>query len=164
MVVFAPCKIHLQTRPLLGKHNQKIKSKKMKTAIMIEATIAAPIDKIWRYWTEPEHIKNWSFASDDWCTPATTNDLRVGGKFNSRMEAKDGSMGFDFWGTYTVVKENEKIEYTLGDGREIKIDFVKTGDKYNIVETFDAEDENPVEMQRDGWQAILNNFKKYVEE
>jgi uncharacterized protein YndB with AHSA1/START domain len=135
----------------------------MKTAITIEALIAAPIEKIWKYWTEPEHIKNWSFASDDWCTPAATNDLRVGGKFSSRMEAKDGSMGFDFGGTYTAVNLNESIAYTLGDGRKVEVKFIKAGDKYNVIETFEAEDENPIEMQRGGWQAILNNFKNYVE-
>lgn len=142
---------------------KKIKSTKMKTAIMIEAAIAAPIEKIWTYWTEPEHIKNWSFASDDWCTSSATNDLRVGGKFSSRMEAKDGSMGFDFGGTYTAVKTNEIIEYTLGDERKVKVKFIKNGDNYNVIETFEAEDANPIEMQKDGWQAILNNFKKYVE-
>jgi len=135
----------------------------MKTAITIEAEIAAPIEKIWTYWTEPEHIKNWNFASDDWCTPSATNDLRVGGKFSSRMEAKDGSMGFDFGGTYTEVKENESIEYTLGDERKVEIKFIKAGDSCNVVETFEAEDENSIEMQKGGWQAILNNFKKYVE-
>ncbi len=135
----------------------------MKTAITVEAAIAAPIEKIWKYWTEPDHIKNWNFASDNWCTPAATNDLRVGGNFSSRMEAKDGSMGFDFWGTYSEIKENEKIEYMLGDGRDVKIKFVKAGDQYKVIETFDAEDENPVEMQQGGWQAILNNFKQYVE-
>ena len=135
----------------------------MRTAITVEAAIAAPIEKIWKYWTEPDHIINWNFASDDWCAPSATNDLRIGGKFNCRMEAKDGSMGFDFEGTYTDVKENERIEYSLADARHIKIEFVQSGDKYHVIETFDAEDENPIELQKGGWQSILNNFKKYVE-
>ena len=135
----------------------------MKTAITVEAVIGAPIEKIWKYWTEPEHIKNWNFASDDWCAPAATNDLRVGGKFSCRMEAKDGSMGFDFGGTYTGVKLNESIASILGDGRKLAVEFIKAGDDYKVIETFEAEDENPIELQKGGWQAILNNFKNYVE-
>jgi uncharacterized protein YndB with AHSA1/START domain len=135
----------------------------MKTAIIVEAAIAAPIEKIWKYWTDPEHIKNWNFASDDWWAPAATNDLRIGGKFSYRMEAKDGSMGFDFWGTYTGIKQNGIIASILGDGRKLEVEFIKAGDNYKVIETFEAEDENAVELQKGGWQAILNNFKKYVE-
>ena len=96
----------------------------MKTKITVETTIAAPIEKIWQYWTNPEHIINWNFASDDWCAPAAANDLRAGGKFSFRMEARDGSMGFDLDGIYTVVKTNEIIEYNLADGRNVKILFL----------------------------------------
>lgn len=135
----------------------------MATKITVENLIAAPIEKIWDYWTSPEHIPHWNFASDDWCSPAATNDLQVDGKFCYRMEAKDGSMGFDFEGIYTDIKLHESIEYTLGDGRNVKIDFEKKGDQYKVTETFEAENENPVEMQQQGWQNILDNFKKHVE-
>lgn len=135
----------------------------MKTKITVETTIAEPIEKIWQYWTKPEHIINWNFASDDWCAPAAVNDLSVGGKFSFRMEARDGSMGFDLDGIYTVVKTNETIEYNLADGRNVKVSFVKNGDKYDVIETFEAEDTNPIELQKGGWQAILNSYKNYVE-
>ena len=135
----------------------------MKTAIIVEATISAQIEKIWQYWTTPEHIINWNFASDDWCAPAAVNDLSVGGKFSFRMEARDGSMGFDLEGIYIVVKTNEIIEYNLADGRNVKVLFVKNGNKYDVIETFEAEDTNPIELQKGGWQAILNSYKNYVE-
>ncbi len=135
----------------------------MKTKITVEATIAAPIEKIWQHWTNPEHIINWNFASDDWCAPAAVNDLSVGGKFSFRMEARDGSMGFDLDGIYTVVKTNEIIEYNLEDGRNVKVLFVKNGDKVDVIETFEAEDTNPIELQKTGWQSILNSYKNYVE-
>lgn len=133
------------------------------TTITIEAEINAPIEKVWKFWTTPEDIVNWNNASEEWHTPRATNDLRVGGTFNCRMEAKDGSEGFDFWGIYNIVKINEKIEYTLGDDRKVSIDFTDNGDRTKIVETFEAESTNPIELQRVGWQAILDNFKKYVE-
>lgn len=135
----------------------------MAPKITVEALIDAPIEKIWNYWTAPEHVKNWNNASDDWWTPAATNDFRVGGKFNVRMESRDGSMGFDFEGTNTVIKTNEQIEYTIADGRNVKIDFIKEGDRYRVVETFEAENQNSIELQKGGWQAILDNFKKYAE-
>ena len=135
----------------------------MKIKITVETTIAAPIEKIWQYWTIPKHIINWNFASDDWCAPAAVNDLHAGGKFSFRMEARDGSMGFDLEGIYTVVKTNETIEYILADGRNVKVSFLKNGDKYDVIETFEAEDTNPVELQKGGWQAILNSYKNYVE-
>jgi len=135
----------------------------MKKLITVETLIDAPIEKIWNYWTAPEHIVHWNFASDEWCSPAATNDLKVGGKFNYRMEAKDGSMGFDFWGTYTDVKLNDAIEYTMGDGRNAYIRFEKAGDQNKVTETFEAEEVNSVELQKGGWQAILDNFKKHVE-
>lgn len=132
-------------------------------AITIEATVKAPIEKVWQCWTMPEHITKWNNASDDWHTPHAENDLRAGGKFVSRMEAKDGSFGFDFGGVYDEVKNNELIAYTLGDNRKVKITFSPEGVQTRVVETFEAENTNPIEMQRGGWQAILNNFKKYVE-
>jgi uncharacterized protein YndB with AHSA1/START domain len=133
------------------------------TKITVENTIQAPVEKVWKYWTQPEHIINWSFASDDWHTPAAENDLREGGKFSSTMAAKDGSMSFDFWGVYTKIEEYKVIEYTMGDGRTASLLFSSEGDTTKIVETFEAETENSVEMQKFGWQAILDNFKKYTE-
>jgi len=135
----------------------------MNTAITIEATITASIEKVWKCWTEPEHITKWNFASDDWCAPRAVNDLRAGGGFTFRMEAKDGSFGFDFGGVYDEVILHQKIAYTIGDGRKVSIDFSLQGDICRVVETFEAESMNPVEMQQAGWQAILNNFKKHVE-
>jgi uncharacterized protein YndB with AHSA1/START domain len=133
------------------------------TKIIVETTVNATIEKVWQYWTEPKHIEKWNNASDDWHTPHAENDLRVGGKFLSRMEAKDGSFGFDFEGIYSEVKPFQKIKYGLEDGRKVETMFVKNGENTEITTTFDAENENPIEMQKDGWQAILNNFKKYVE-
>ena len=134
-----------------------------KTVITIQSSINAPVEKVWELWTKPEHITKWCAASDDWHTPRAENDLRVGGTFSSRMEAKDGSMGFDFGGVYDAVKKYEYIEYTIGDGRKVKINFTPKGNKTEVVESFEAEGTNPVEMQRGGWQAILDNFKKYTE-
>lgn len=131
--------------------------------ITVETTVNAPIEKAWNYWTVPEHIKKWNNASEDWHTPSATNDLRVGGKFTSRMEAKDGTMGFDFWGVYDDVKTNELIAYTMGDGRKANVFFSSQGNSSKIVVTFETETENSVELQRGGWQAILDNFKKYTE-
>ncbi len=131
--------------------------------ITIRTTVEAPVEKVWEYWTEPNHITKWNAASDDWHTPFAENDLRLGGKFLSRMEAKDGSFGFDFAGTYDEVKTNEVIAYSMEDGRTVSITFKANGDKTEIVETFDPESENPVDMQRQGWQAILDRFKNYVE-
>jgi len=136
---------------------------KAKIAITVQAAIAAPVDKVWNCWTDPSHIVKWNSASDDWHTPHATNDLRPGGKFTSRMEAKDGSFGFDFEGVYDEVILNEYIEYTIADGRKVKIVFNRNGDHCEVVETFEAETQNSVELQREGWQAIMNNFKKYVE-
>jgi uncharacterized protein YndB with AHSA1/START domain len=131
--------------------------------ITIEANINAPITKVWEKWTLPEHIMNWNFASDDWCCPHAENDLKVGGKFVSRMEAKDKSFGFDFGGTYDAVKKNELISYKMDDGRKARVKFIAKGITTTVIETFDPENVNPIEMQRGGWQAILNNFKKYAE-
>jgi len=135
-----------------------------KKTITIEAVIKAPVKKVWELWTNPEHITKWNYASDDWHTPKAENDLRAGGKFSYRMEAKDGSFGFDFGGVYDEVKPNALIAYTLGDGRKAKIVFTDKNDETIITEHFEAEGVNPVEMQKNGWQSILNNFKKYAEE
>ena len=115
-------------------------------------------------WITPEHIINWNAASDDWHTTAAKNDLKVGGKCNYRMEAKDGSMGFDFTGTYTKVKEREVIDYVLDDGRTVSVLFESTDGGVNITETFEAENTNSIDLQKAGWQAILNNFKSYIEQ
>ncbi|MNK60153.1 hypothetical protein D3C87_792810 [compost metagenome] len=133
-------------------------------AITIETTVNSPVEKVWEFWSNPEHITKWSFASPDWHTPYADNDLKVGGQFKSTMAAKDGSMSFDFGGTYTTVDHLKKIEYTLGDGREVSIIFDALGESTRVTETFDPEGTNPVEMQRGGWQAILDNFKQYTEE
>ena len=134
-----------------------------RTSITVENTINAPVEKVWAYWSAPEHITKWNNASEDWHSPRAENDLRTGGKFSTRMEATDGSMGFDFGGTYDEVKTNEVIAYTMSDGRKVVVNFTKVGDQTKVIETFDAEETNPIEMQRGGWQAILDNFKKYVE-
>lgn len=121
------------------------------------------MEEVWDAWTNPEHITKWTFASDDWVAPLSENDLREGGKFKTRMEAKDGSAGFDFEGTYDLVEEYEKIEYTMADGRRVEVSFVNTPQGVMVTEKFDPENMNSEEMQRAGWQAILDNFKKYVE-
>lgn len=131
--------------------------------ITVETTVAAPIEKVWEYWTKPEHITQWNNASPDWHTPRAENDVQVGGKFHTRMEAKDGSFGFDFEGIYTAVEMNKKLAYTLLDDRTVTIDFSQEGDTIKIVEIFGAEEENSLELQQAGWQAILDNFKKHVE-
>src|SRR6266498_2810320 len=136
---------------------------KEKTVITVENTISALVEKVWDYWTKPEHITKWSNASDDWHTPWAKNDLRVGGNFVSRMEAKDGSTGFDFGGVYDVVKFLEYIEYSIDDGRKVKVRFTPGGNITKVVENFEAENTHSVEMQKGGWQAILDNFKKYTE-
>jgi len=134
-----------------------------KIIITVEAAIDAPVEKTWNCFTNPEHIIKWCQASEDWHAPKATNDLRTGGKFLTRMEAKHGSMGFDFEGVYTNVQQYQTIEYGIADGRTVKVDFVKDGDKCKVIETFEAETTNSPEMQKGGWQAILDNFKKYVE-
>lgn len=134
------------------------------TKITIKVTINAPIIAVWGSWTEPAHITQWNHASDDWHTPYAENNLRVGGKFLSRMEAKDGSFGFDFEGIYSEIVPLEKIKYGLEDGREVETFFAEDESATMITTTFDAENENPIDMQKGGWQGILNNFKKYVEQ
>lgn len=134
-----------------------------KTVITIEATIDAPIEKVWTHWSAPEHITQWNNASDDWHTPSASNDLRTGGKFSFRMAARDGSAAFDFAGVYDEVRTHEKIAYTIGDGRKVEVLFSGNGQSTHVVESFEAENTHSIEMQRGGWQAILDNFKKYVE-
>jgi uncharacterized protein YndB with AHSA1/START domain len=131
--------------------------------ITVEATVKAPIEKVWSTWSEPKHITKWCQASDDWHAPYADNDLRTGGKFKTTMAAKDGSFSFDFGGMYSNVEKFKVIEYKMEDGREVKITFSSNGNETKVTETFDPESENPVEMQRGGWQAILDNFKKYTE-
>ena len=135
----------------------------MNTIITVETQVNCQVGKVWELWTNPVHITHWNHASDDWFTPWAENDLQVGGKFRSRMEARDGSFGFDFGGVYDVVEENQRIEYTLGDDRKVKIEFKEEGGGTLVTESFEAESTNPVELQKNGWQAIANNFKKYAE-
>jgi len=134
-----------------------------KIKITVQTTIDAPVEKVWKYFTSPEDIVQWNTASADWHTTNAENDLRVGGKFNSRMEAKDGSFGFDFWGIYNEVIQYEKLVSTLGDGRAMEVKFISLNNITEVIETFEAENENPIELQRGGWQAILDNLKKHVE-
>jgi len=134
-----------------------------KTQITVETTVEAPVEKAWTLWTNPESITEWNSASPEWHTPRAENDLREGGQFVYRMEAKDGSFGFDFGGVYDEIKANELIAYTLGDGRKVKVTFSGNGPETKVAETFEAENTNSIELQRGGWQAILDNFKKYAE-
>ncbi|PLP97259.1 SRPBCC family protein [Cupriavidus pauculus] len=130
--------------------------------ITVQTTVAAPIDSVWRAYTTPDDIKQWNAASDDWHTTAASVDLRVGGAFSSRMEAKDGSMGFDFAGTYTEIVLNRRIVYAFGD-RSAEVDFADTPQGVAVRVSFDADSEYPVEQQQQGWQSILDNFKRHVE-
>lgn len=138
--------------------------------ITVTATINAPIERVWETWNKPEHVTKWAFASDDWEAPLAENDLKVGEKFKTTMAAKDKSASFDFTGTYTAVKEHEVIEYDMdkapseAENRHVKTEFKTTPEGVKITQTFDPENENPIEIQRGGWQSILNNFKKYAEE
>ena len=131
--------------------------------ITVDVTVNAPVGKVWEAWTKPEHIVKWNFATDDWHSPWAKADFREGGSFSARMEAKDGSMGFDFGGIYDVIRNNEFIEYTMGDDRKVQVEFSSSGNQTKVVETFDAENTHSLELQKNGWQAILDNFKKYVE-
>jgi uncharacterized protein YndB with AHSA1/START domain len=131
--------------------------------VTIQATINAPKTIVWEKYTQPEHIINWNFASDDWSCPTATNDLQVGGKYMARMEAKDGSFGFDFEAIYDEVIIGQHYTFTMGDTRKVTVDFKENDHQTTVTIVFDAETENDVAMQKAGWQAILNNFKKYVE-
>ncbi|NJM16328.1 MAG: hypothetical protein HC896_13980, partial [Bacteroidales bacterium] len=132
------------------------------TKITVQAAINADSKKVWDYYTEPEHITKWNFASHDWQCPSATNDLRVGGKYLARMEAKDGSFGFDFEAIYSEIKTNERFTYKLDDNRVVTVSFKGLENKTELTIVFDAETENSLEMQKDGWQAILNNFKNIL--
>jgi uncharacterized protein YndB with AHSA1/START domain len=137
--------------------------------ITVEAVVHAPMEKVWEFWTKPEHITHWAFASDDWEAPHAENDIRTGGRFSTTMAARDGSSTFDFTGVYTDVREHERIEYDMDKApneaanRHVKTIFTPEKDGVRITQTFDPENKNPQEVQRTGWQAILDNFKKYVE-
>lgn len=142
--------------------------------ITVKTIVNSPLEKVWECWTKPEHITRWTFASDDWEAPSAENDVRVGGTFKTRMAAKDKSAAFDFGGTYTAVKEHELLEYDMGDSRHVRVEFKQLPEgsptreataehSVEVTEIFDPENENPTEMQRAGWQAILDNFKKYTE-
>ena len=141
-----------------------------RTTITVQTIVSASLAKVWECWNKPEHITKWAFASDTWEAPEAENDVRTGGKFKTRMQAKDPSAGsgqaegFDFEGTYTNVEEYRKIEYVMSDGRKVSIQFEEVDGGVKVTETFDPETENSEDMQRSGWQAILDNFKKYVED
>lgn len=132
------------------------------TKITVQATVAADIKTAWDAYTLPEHITKWNFASEDWHCPKAENDMRVGGKYNARMEAKDGSFGFDFEAVYDKVVDGKSFTYTSPDGRQVDVDFNEQGNSTNVTVVFDAETENPLEMQKEGWQAILNNYANYA--
>ncbi|MBI5475793.1 MAG: SRPBCC domain-containing protein [Ignavibacteriales bacterium] len=134
-----------------------------KKTIKVDVSVKASVEVVWKKWTSPEDIMKWNNASPDWYTPKAENQLSVGGKFLYRMEAKDGSFGFDFTGRYDQVTVNRNIAYTIADGRSVNIDFDTDGEVTMISETFEAESLHSIEMQRAGWQSILDNFKKYVE-
>jgi len=131
--------------------------------ITVTTTIKADLNTVWDCWNNPEDIKQWNAASEDWHTTQSMVDLREGGQFKSRMEAKDGSMGFDFTGTYTKVDKPNRIEYVMDDDREVSIDFKQTEQAITVTETFDAEEQHDPEFQKQGWQSILDKFAKYVE-
>ena len=133
-----------------------------RTRITITTTVAVSPELAWAYWTEPRHITQWNQASDDWHTPRAENDLRVGGKFSSRMESRDGKYGFDFGGIFDAVEPPRLLAYTIGDGRKVRVTFESVASGTRIVETFEAEGENSVELQRQGWQAIMDSYRKYV--
>jgi len=135
----------------------------MQNAITIETLVQAPLQTVWDSWTSPEHITKWAHASEDWHAPEAENDVRVGGRFKTVMAAKDGSASFDFTGEYTSVEQGKIIAYTMDDGRKVMITFEEMASGIKIVETFDPESENAPELQRQGWQAILDTFKQYTE-
>ena len=131
--------------------------------ITVEAIVNAPAEKVWKTWTTPDDITKWNCPSPDWNSPKAEHELKAGGKFNYRMEAKDGSAGFDFGGVFDVIIPNQYIEYTIGDGRKVKVNFTSDGNQTKVTESFEAENQNSVEMQKNGWQAILDGFKNYTE-
>lgn len=152
-----------KTWPVAMEKIKALAERTEKIEITIMAEVNAPIHKVWEYWTSPEHITQWNHASDDWHCPRSENDLQPGGRFSATMAAKDGSFSFDFGGVHDDVQKHKIIESTMGDGRKMKVIFEERDGKTIITESFEAETENPLEMQRFGWQAILNNFKKHTE-
>ena len=153
----------LKTWPIALENVKQLAEGTKKVPVTVEAVVNAPMEKVWKYWTEPQHITQWNHASDDWHCPKSENDVRDGGSFSATMAAKDGSYSFDFGGVYDKVKKNELIESTMGDGRKMKVLFTAAGHNTKVTETFEVENENSIELQRGGWQAILNNFKKHTE-
>jgi len=135
-----------------------------KPTITVQTTVNLPVDQTWSYWSGPEHITQWNFAADSWHCPSATNDLKPGGRFSWRMEAKDGSMGFDYCGTYMQVDEHKLIISRLDDDREVRVEFFEQDGKTRVTETFETEDVNTLDLQRTGWQAILDNFRNYTEQ
>jgi uncharacterized protein YndB with AHSA1/START domain len=133
------------------------------TKITIKAEVLASRQKVWDCYTKPEHIMKWNYAIDTWHCPSCSNDMKIGGKYIARMEAKDGSFGFDFEATYNEIVDGERFTYTMTDNRVVHVKFKDLGNRTEVTITFDAENENPLEMQQQGWQSILNNFKKYTE-
>lgn len=134
-----------------------------KPSVSIETRVTNTLEKAWASWTQPQHITQWNHASDDWFCPSAENDLRVGGRFSSRMEAKDGSFGFDFWGTHDEIVLNQFIKSTMGDGRKMEVRFILEAGSVRVIESFEIEDENSLDRQREGWQAILDNYKAHTE-
>lgn len=134
-----------------------------KQQITIKTTIDAPVERVWEAYTTPADITRWNFASDEWCCPSAEADLKVGGAYKARMEAKDGSLGFDFEAIYDEVEPNKALTLVMTDGRKARTTFVTTENGTEVTTVFDAEDQNSIAMQRDGWQAILNNFKRHAE-
>jgi uncharacterized protein YndB with AHSA1/START domain len=141
-----------------------LKNNKKSDMILVENTINASLEKVWEFWTKPEHIIKWSFASEDWHAPYAENDLTIGGTFKTAMAAKDGSFSFNYEGVYTNIRHLEEIEYEIVDGRKVFILFSKSDNGTKVVESFQPETINPEDLQKAGWQAILNNFKRYVEQ
>lgn len=138
------------------------KHKMSNEKVTVTATINADVKKVWDYYTNPKHITNWNFADPSWRCPSASNDMKIGGAYKARMEAKDGSFGFDFEAIYTEIKEGKQFTYEF-EGRSATVEFKDLGSKTEVIVVFDAENENPVEMQQEGWQAILSNFKTYTE-
>lgn len=131
--------------------------------LTVKATINAPIEKVWDYWTNEDHVKNWNFASADWYCPEAKNNLEVGGEFHYTMSARDHSMSFDFWGTYQIIEPQKLLEIIIGDGRIMRVIFLQNETGTSVTEEFEPETLNPLELQQEGWQSILDNFKRYVE-
>ena len=153
----------LKTFPIALENIKQLSEGTKKVRITVTTVVNVPVEKVWKCWTEPQHIMQWNHASDDWHCPKAENNLKKGGNFSYTMAAKDGSFSFDFVGVYDNVIQNELIENTLGDGRKMKVAFTAIDKKTKVVEIFEAESENSVELQKGGWQAILDNFKKHTE-